>query len=229
MSAIHQSMYRLAIFPVHNSSEEPIPELGVAGSAKFSIVTGAQARLNVMKASENTGVANIPDDAAREGVGPEGPATDVARDGVGPAGPTPDPDREGVVPGLPHTSDGIILEGSQPKPPADDPVSLDVAQPIRGREMFYELCSFADAFEVKPTRNYKDIPFEEGEPPLRKEQLESIGMDFSKSCDTGHKDQPLLTMEDGTLQSLIDVRLTCSIVWTRNAKAPDTAIHPLTQ
>eukprot|EP00965_Chrysotila_dentata_P098301 3249809-Pleurochrysis_carterae.AAC.1 len=54
-------------------------------------------------------------------------------------------------------------------------------------------------------------------------------MDFSKSCDTGHKDQPLLTMEGGTLQPLIDVCLSCSMVWTRNAKAPDTAIHPLMQ
>eukprot|EP00965_Chrysotila_dentata_P044546 1480687-Pleurochrysis_carterae.AAC.1 len=62
--------------------------------------------------------------------------------------------------------------------------------------MFDELRSFADAFEVKPPRNYKYIPFEEGGPPLCKEQLESIGMDFSKSCDFGHKDQPLLTMEN---------------------------------
>eukprot|EP00965_Chrysotila_dentata_P051526 1709216-Pleurochrysis_carterae.AAC.1 len=62
--------------------------------------------------------------------------------------------------------------------------------------MFDELRSFADAFEVKPPRNYKDIPFEEGGPPLCKEQLESIGMDFFKSCDTGHKDQPVLTMEN---------------------------------
>eukprot|EP00965_Chrysotila_dentata_P069200 2287150-Pleurochrysis_carterae.AAC.1 len=54
-------------------------------------------------------------------------------------------------------------------------------------------------------------------------------MDFSQSSDTGHKDQPLLTMENGTLQPLIDVCLSCSIVSTRNAKAPDTAIHPLTQ
>eukprot|EP00965_Chrysotila_dentata_P200905 6180250-Pleurochrysis_carterae.AAC.3 len=53
-------------------------------------------------------------------------------------------------------------------------------------------------------------------------------MDFSKSCDAGHKDQPLLTKEDGTLQPLIDVCLSCSMVWTRNAKAPGTAIHPLT-
>eukprot|EP00965_Chrysotila_dentata_P080578 2658759-Pleurochrysis_carterae.AAC.1 len=60
------------------------PELDVAGSAKFSITTGAQARLNVMKASDNPGAANIPDDAAWEGVGPAGPATDVAREGVGP-------------------------------------------------------------------------------------------------------------------------------------------------
>eukprot|EP00965_Chrysotila_dentata_P080517 2656539-Pleurochrysis_carterae.AAC.1 len=66
MSAIHQSMYRLAIFPVHNnSSEKPMflhggtrfgsavlrPELGVAGSAKLSISTGTQARLNSMKAA----------------------------------------------------------------------------------------------------------------------------------------------------------------------------------
>eukprot|EP00965_Chrysotila_dentata_P084800 2798991-Pleurochrysis_carterae.AAC.1 len=36
-------------------------------------------------------------------------------------------------------------------------------------------------------------------------------------------------MEDGTLQPLIDVCLSCFMVWTRNARAPDTAIHPLTQ
>eukprot|EP00965_Chrysotila_dentata_P159459 5267720-Pleurochrysis_carterae.AAC.1 len=75
-------MYRLAIFPVHNSSEKPIflhagtrfgsavprPELGVAGSAKFSISTGAQAHLNSMKAaSESLGAAEASVDAAREG------------------------------------------------------------------------------------------------------------------------------------------------------------------
>eukprot|EP00965_Chrysotila_dentata_P206401 6183513-Pleurochrysis_carterae.AAC.2 len=37
-------------------------------------------------------------------------------------------------------------------------------------------------------------------------------------------------MEDGTLQPLIDVCLSyCSMVWTRNARAPDTLLHPLTQ
>eukprot|EP00965_Chrysotila_dentata_P023191 768952-Pleurochrysis_carterae.AAC.1 len=95
--------------------------------------------------------------------------------------------------------------------------------------MFDELRSFADAFKVTLPRNYQDIPFEEGEPPLTIEQLESLGMDFSKSHDTGHKDQPHFKMEDGTLQPLIDVCLSCSMVWTRNARAPDTAIHPLTQ
>eukprot|EP00965_Chrysotila_dentata_P251183 6209890-Pleurochrysis_carterae.AAC.1 len=244
MLSIHQSMYKVAIFLVHNSSEEPMfshagtrfgnaalrPELGVAGSAKFSIATGAQARLNVIKeASENPNAAETSADAAQEGVGPEGPAPDVTREGVGPAGPTLDPDRGGMVLGLLHTSDGIILEGSQPKPQAEDSASLDVAQPFTGRQMFDELRSFADPFEVKPPRNYKNIPFEEGGPPLSEEQLESIGMDFSKSCDTGHKDQPLLTMEDGTLQPRIDVCLSCSMVWTRNAKVPGTAIHPPTQ
>eukprot|EP00965_Chrysotila_dentata_P025743 855334-Pleurochrysis_carterae.AAC.1 len=60
------------------------PELGVAGSAKFSIATGAQARLNVMKAAESTRAADVPDKAAWEGVGLAGPTTDVAREGVGP-------------------------------------------------------------------------------------------------------------------------------------------------
>eukprot|EP00965_Chrysotila_dentata_P007203 234006-Pleurochrysis_carterae.AAC.1 len=100
MSAIHQSMYKLAIFPVHNSSEKPMflhagtrfgsatlrPELGVAGSAKFSIATGTQARLNEMKTSESPRAADTPDKAAWEGVGPAGPTTDVAREGVGPVG-----------------------------------------------------------------------------------------------------------------------------------------------
>eukprot|EP00965_Chrysotila_dentata_P220514 6191820-Pleurochrysis_carterae.AAC.1 len=36
-------------------------------------------------------------------------------------------------------------------------------------------------------------------------------------------------MEDGTVQPFIDVCLSCSMVQTRNARAPDTAIHPLTQ
>eukprot|EP00965_Chrysotila_dentata_P005355 176208-Pleurochrysis_carterae.AAC.1 len=91
-------MYKLAIFPVHNSSEKPLflhagtrfgsatlrPELGVDGSAKFSIATGTQARLNVMKTSEIPMAADTPNKAAWEGVGPAGPTTDVAREGVGP-------------------------------------------------------------------------------------------------------------------------------------------------
>eukprot|EP00965_Chrysotila_dentata_P041648 1381220-Pleurochrysis_carterae.AAC.1 len=36
-------------------------------------------------------------------------------------------------------------------------------------------------------------------------------------------------MENDTLQPLIDVCLSYSMVWTKNARAPDTAIHPLTQ
>eukprot|EP00965_Chrysotila_dentata_P017744 590120-Pleurochrysis_carterae.AAC.2 len=36
-------------------------------------------------------------------------------------------------------------------------------------------------------------------------------------------------MKDGTLQPIVNVCLSCSMVWTRNAKAPDTALHPLTQ
>eukprot|EP00965_Chrysotila_dentata_P172173 5681707-Pleurochrysis_carterae.AAC.1 len=36
-------------------------------------------------------------------------------------------------------------------------------------------------------------------------------------------------MEDGTLQQVVDVCLKCSSVWTRNAKSPSTAVHPLTQ
>eukprot|EP00965_Chrysotila_dentata_P123066 4067875-Pleurochrysis_carterae.AAC.1 len=46
------------------------PELGVAGSAKFSIETGTQARLNVMKTSGSPMTADTPDKAVWEGVGP---------------------------------------------------------------------------------------------------------------------------------------------------------------
>eukprot|EP00965_Chrysotila_dentata_P023634 783451-Pleurochrysis_carterae.AAC.1 len=36
-------------------------------------------------------------------------------------------------------------------------------------------------------------------------------------------------MKDGTLHPVVDVCLECSSVWMRNAKAPSTAVHPLTQ
>eukprot|EP00965_Chrysotila_dentata_P046672 1549786-Pleurochrysis_carterae.AAC.1 len=52
------------------------PELGVAGSAEFSIATGSQARLNVMKTSESPMAADTHNKAAWEGVGPAGPTTD---------------------------------------------------------------------------------------------------------------------------------------------------------
>eukprot|EP00965_Chrysotila_dentata_P057165 1896687-Pleurochrysis_carterae.AAC.1 len=61
MSAIHQSMCRLANPSCRHAgtrfgSAVLRPELGVAGPAKFSISTGAQARLNSMKAaSESSG------------------------------------------------------------------------------------------------------------------------------------------------------------------------------
>eukprot|EP00965_Chrysotila_dentata_P017743 590120-Pleurochrysis_carterae.AAC.1 len=188
-------MYRLAIFPVYNSSEEPMflnagtrfgsatlrSELGVAGSAKFSIAAGAQARLNVMKvASETPQAAETSVNAAREGVGPAGVAPDIAREGMEPVGthPRPRSGRGGLRPSS-YTLYGIILEGLQPKPQADDSASLDAAQPFTGRQMFDEPRFFADAFEVTPPRNSKDIPFEDGGPLLKKEQLESIGMDFS--------------------------------------------------
>eukprot|EP00965_Chrysotila_dentata_P156449 5169663-Pleurochrysis_carterae.AAC.1 len=88
----------------------------------------------MLKTSESPMAADTSDKTAWEGVGPAGPTTDVAREGVGPVGPIPDPDREGVAPDLPTVSDGVILEGSQPKPPADDSVPLDVAQPFTGRQ-----------------------------------------------------------------------------------------------
>eukprot|EP00965_Chrysotila_dentata_P169114 5584450-Pleurochrysis_carterae.AAC.1 len=142
------------------------PELGVAGSATFSISTGSQARLNSMKAaSESPGAAEAPTDAAREGVGP--------------AEPTPAHDREVVATGTLPTSDGVIVEGTLPKDQPEDSDQSDVAQPLTKRLMFDELRSFADAFEVTLPRNYEGIPFEEGGPPLTIEQLKSLGMEFS--------------------------------------------------
>eukprot|EP00965_Chrysotila_dentata_P250799 6209653-Pleurochrysis_carterae.AAC.7 len=54
-------------------------------------------------ASKTPQAAEVSVDAAREGMGPAGPAPDVAREGMGPVRPTPNPDREGVASGLPHT------------------------------------------------------------------------------------------------------------------------------
>eukprot|EP00965_Chrysotila_dentata_P132078 4366651-Pleurochrysis_carterae.AAC.1 len=83
--------------------------------------------------------------------------------------------------------------------------------------------------KVEKHRDYYDLPFKEGGPARSLQDLESLGLDLSQSYDTGHKDQPKLSMEDGTVQPVVDVCLECSSVWTRNAKAPSTAVHPLTQ
>eukprot|EP00965_Chrysotila_dentata_P167515 5531669-Pleurochrysis_carterae.AAC.1 len=82
---------------------------------------------------------------------------------------------------------------------------------------------------IERHRSYHKLPFKEGGPARSLEDLETLELDLSQSYDTGHKDQPRLSMEDGTLQPVVDVCLKCSSVWTRNAKAPSTAVHPLTQ
>eukprot|EP00965_Chrysotila_dentata_P120083 3972083-Pleurochrysis_carterae.AAC.1 len=58
--------------------------------------------------------------------------------------------------------------------------------------MFDELRSFADAFEVTLPRNYQDIPFEEGGPPLTIKQLQSLGMDFQNLITLDTKTNPNL-------------------------------------
>eukprot|EP00965_Chrysotila_dentata_P092064 3039539-Pleurochrysis_carterae.AAC.1 len=81
-------------------------------------------------------------------------------------------------------SDGVIVEGILPK---DQPEDSDQS----------------DTVQIYAKRQIQDIPFEKGGPPLMIEQLESLSMDFFKSHDTGHKDEPQLKMEDGTLRPLI--------------------------
>eukprot|EP00965_Chrysotila_dentata_P161280 5325978-Pleurochrysis_carterae.AAC.1 len=81
--------------------------------------------------------------------------------------------------------------------------------------------------KVERHRDYYE--FKEGGPARSLQDLESLGLDLSQSYDTGHKDQPKVSMEDGILQPVVHVCLKCSSVWTRNAKAPSTAVHPLTQ
>eukprot|EP00965_Chrysotila_dentata_P251247 6209932-Pleurochrysis_carterae.AAC.1 len=73
---------------------------------------------------------------------------------------------------------------------------------------------------VERHRSYYELPFKEGGPARSLEDLEALRLDLSQSYDTGHKDQPRLSMEDSTLQPVVDVCLKCSSVWTRNAKAP---------
>eukprot|EP00965_Chrysotila_dentata_P193211 6175611-Pleurochrysis_carterae.AAC.1 len=98
MSAIHPSMYRLAIIPVHNSSEGPCfymlarnlvrsvilkPELGVPLSTKFLIATGVQARFHAIKAApESIRAARAFANAVRKGVGPKGPTLASNREGM---------------------------------------------------------------------------------------------------------------------------------------------------
>eukprot|EP00965_Chrysotila_dentata_P199617 6179493-Pleurochrysis_carterae.AAC.4 len=66
------------------------------------------------------------------------------------------------------------------------------------------LSSFALPMRVERHRDYLDIPFKEGESAKTLEPLESLGL-------------------------VVDVSSECASVWTCNAKAPSTAVHPLTQ
>eukprot|EP00965_Chrysotila_dentata_P234093 6199978-Pleurochrysis_carterae.AAC.8 len=85
--------------------------------------------------------------------------------------------RDGGAGVLERKEDSLSLQEQQRHPPTQlgkewDPQGSirpslpDVAQSFTGRQKFDELRLFADAFEVTPPQNHKDLPFEETGPPV---------------------------------------------------------------
>ena len=77
--------------------------------------------------------------------------------------------------------------------------------------------------------SYRSRSFEEGGPATDLSHLtgDTIALDLTQSHDLGAYHQPLL--EGPALQPLVDACLSCELVWSRNAKAPALALHPLTR
>ena len=67
-------------------------------------------------------------------------------------------------------------------------------------------------------REYLSTPFEDGGQATRAEHLKTLGLDLSQCRDLGHKDQPLINMND--LRDLEQICIECELVWARDAKVP---------
>ena len=60
-----------------------------------------------------------------------------------------------------------------------------------------------------------------------KQNLETLGLPLNECYDTGSSEQKKLTLGDGTLDPVILAAAAEDRVWTRQAKVPDPAKHPL--
>ena len=86
-------------------------------------------------------------------------------------------------------------------------------------------------FEVKAPSDYHRLGVDEGGSAKSIEDLQSLGLDLSLARDLDLPDAPLLTAKkDPTdYRHLVKTCLDGELVWSRNAKAPTAALHPLTR
>eukprot|EP00965_Chrysotila_dentata_P023055 764056-Pleurochrysis_carterae.AAC.1 len=148
LSAIHQSMYSVAFFPLHNPSDEPVLLLH---STQFGSVT-LRPDLGV---SQGEFTIVPPSDSSWEGVdgayalaAEESGELHLEREEIG----GQCLDREGVAEAAPDTAENK----------AD--VSLRSADANEGRALFEGLRSFALPMTVERHRNYHELPFKKGGP-----------------------------------------------------------------
>eukprot|EP00965_Chrysotila_dentata_P254379 6211847-Pleurochrysis_carterae.AAC.3 len=158
LSAIHQSMYSVACFPVHNPSDEPVLLLH---STRFGSVT-LRPDLEISR-DDFTFVS--PADSDWEGV------DRISALAVEQAGESR---REGeIATGRSKDWEGVAEDG-------EENVSLRYADANEGRALFEGLRSFALPMEVERHRVYYNLPFKEGGPARSLQGLESLGLDLSQ-------------------------------------------------
>eukprot|EP00965_Chrysotila_dentata_P185988 6140778-Pleurochrysis_carterae.AAC.1 len=167
-------MYSVAFFPINNPSDEPVLLLH---STRFGSVT-FRPDLGISK--DNFTFVS-PAGSDWEGVDRIGALT-VEQTGESRG--------EGeIAAGQSKDWEGVAEDG-------EENMSLRSADANEGRALSEGLRSFALPMKVKKHRDYYDLPFKEGGPARSLQDLESLGLDLSQSYDTGHKDQPKLSMED---------------------------------
>ena len=91
---------------------------------------------------------------------------------------------------------------------------------------FEGLGSTVVKFKVKKDP-HQEQTFEEGGPAQNAHDLAQMNVDLSQSRDLGAKDQPLLSQNPEQMDLVVDTLLEIQSVFTRNAKVPHSARHPL--
>eukprot|EP00965_Chrysotila_dentata_P001125 36902-Pleurochrysis_carterae.AAC.1 len=194
-------MYSVAFFPLHNPSDEPVLLLH---STQFGSVT-LRPDLGV---SQGEFTVFSPSESYWEGVdgayalAAEEPG-ELHLERVERVGPCQD--REGVAEALPDAAE------------EKSAVSLRSADANERHSLLQGLRSFALPMTVEKHRNYHDLPLRRAGP----HGVWRTWKDWDWICHN--------PMIQGIRINRGCPLRTCSPVWTRNAKTPSTAVHPLTQ